>query len=336
VPHAGTNILVINPVAKTFTTFGTFTGANKYNGAVLAPNGRIYSIPFDIDNVLIINPSDNSTSTITAPTGKTIASINIPANWDYYGVDNVSATKQATTIITEGFQVKWDGIWTPQTNGTQYITAPADDGVILKLDGEVVINDWVDKGGGGSTADVQTTAVIVREDTPGDQRLVAYVVITPNSQATSGDLRQFLANQLPTYLVPNTFVILDSLPLTPNGKCDRRSLPAPDDQARKNIQKIAPRNVVELQLTQIWSEVLGINDLSVEENFFELGGHSLLATQVISRLRENLSLELPLRYLFEQPTIEDLAIVVTEIQTTLQRLQTPIDPLSTDREEIEL
>jgi len=78
--------------------------------------------------------------------------------------------------------------------------------------------------------DVQNTAVIVREDTPGDRRLVAYVVLTSNSQTTSGELRQFLANQLPAYLVPNTFVILDDLPLTPSGKCDRRSLPIPETQ----------------------------------------------------------------------------------------------------------
>ncbi|UXE61414.1 MAG: amino acid adenylation domain-containing protein [Woronichinia naegeliana WA131] len=174
-------------------------------------------------------------------------------------------------------------------------------------------------------SEVQSTAVIVREDTPGDKRLVAYVVLAPNSQATIGELRQFLANQLPAYLVPNTFVILDSLPLTPNGKCDRRSLPAPNDQARKNIQKIAPRNLVELQLTQIWSEVLGINDLSVEENFFELGGHSLLAVRLISCIEQKLSKKLPLTSLFQNGTIASLAQLLT--QETTQLTYSPLIPI---------
>jgi amino acid adenylation domain-containing protein len=174
-------------------------------------------------------------------------------------------------------------------------------------------------------SEVQSTAVIVREDTPGDKRLVAYVVLAPNSQTTSSELRQFLANQLPAYLVPNTFVILDSLPLTPNGKCDRRSLPAPDDQARKNIQKIAPRNLVELQLTQIWSEVLGINEIGVEENFFELGGHSLLAVRLINCIEQKLGKNLPLTSLFQNGTIASLAKLLA--QETTQLTHSPLIPI---------
>jgi amino acid adenylation domain-containing protein len=174
-------------------------------------------------------------------------------------------------------------------------------------------------------SDVQTTAVIVREDTPGDQRLVAYVVLADDSQTTSSELRQFLANQLPAYLVPNTFVILDSLPLTPNGKCDRRSLPVPDDQARKNIQKIAPRNLLESQLTKIWSEVLGINDPGVEENFFELGGHSLLAVRLISCIEQKLGKKLPLTSLFQNGTIASLAQLIT--QETTQLTYSPLIPI---------
>jgi thioesterase domain-containing protein/acyl carrier protein len=174
-------------------------------------------------------------------------------------------------------------------------------------------------------SEVQSTAVIVREDTLGDKRLVAYVVLAPNSPATSNELRQFLANQLPAYLVPNTFVILDSLPLTPNGKCDRRSLPAPNDQARKNIQKIAPRNVVELQLTQIWSEVLGINEIGVEENFFELGGHSLLAVRLINCIEQKLDKKLPLTSLFQNGTIASLAQLLA--QETTQLTHSPLIPI---------
>ena len=149
--------LITMPANTVTASFQVFAKNGDHNAVVTYTDGTTSTFNIQ-DNVSSTYPNYVHQETITAPTGKTIASINIPANWDYYGVDNVSATKQATTIITEGFQVKWEGIWTPQTNGTQSITAPADDGVILKLDGEVVINDWVDKGGGGSTADVQTTA----------------------------------------------------------------------------------------------------------------------------------------------------------------------------------
>jgi amino acid adenylation domain-containing protein len=170
--------------------------------------------------------------------------------------------------------------------------------------------------------DVQNTAVIVREDTPGDKRLVAYVVLTSDSQITTSELRQFLANQLPAYLVPNTFVILDDLPLTPNGKCDRRSLPIPDDQTRKNIPKIGPRNLVELQLAQIWSEILGINNIGIQENFFELGGHSLLAVSLINRIEQKLDKRLPLTSLFQNGTIASLAKLLA--QETTQPASSPL------------
>ncbi|MCA2629774.1 MAG: MicD protein [Microcystis sp. M069S2] len=148
------------------------------------------------------------------------------------------------------------------------------------------------------------------------------MVLTSDSQITTSELRQFLANQLPAYLVPNTFVILDNLPLTPNGKCDRRSLPIPDDQTRKNIPKIGPRNLVELQLAQIWSEILGINDIGIQENFFELGGHSLLAVSLINRIEQKLDKRLPLTSLFQNGTIASLAKLLA--QETTQPASSPL------------
>ena len=184
--------------------------------------------------------------------------------------------------------------------------------------------------------DVQTTAVIVREDTPGDKRLVAYVVLVDDSQTTSSELRQFLANQLPAYFVPNTFVILDSLPLTPNGKCDRRALPLPNPELHRSVDYVAPDNPTQEAIAAIFGQVLKLEKVGIYDNFFEIGGNSLQATQVISRLRESFYLELPLRRLFEQPTVADLALAVTDIHATLQKLQTPIEHLSGDRQEIEL
>jgi acyl carrier protein len=123
--------------------------------------------------------------------------------------------------------------------------------------------------------------------------------------AEAEELREYLKDRLPEYMVPSTFVGLESLPLTPNGKVDRRALPAPDWEGGEVY--LAPRTLVEELLAGIWIEVLGVSRVGVHDNFFALGGHSLLATQVISRLRGALGVEVPLRRLFESPTIAALA-----------------------------
>ena len=163
---------------------------------------------------------------------------------------------------------------------------------------------------------VQSSCVIVREDNLGDKRLVAYVVLQPEINLTTNEIRQFLRAKLPDYMVPTAFVFLDTFPLTPNGKIDRRALPAPDLQNQGEY--IAPRNPIEEKIAQIWAEVLKLQRVSIEDNFFELGGHSLLATQVISRLQETFEIVLPLRYLFESPTIAQLSgVILKELQTGL-------------------
>ncbi|MDJ0557864.1 MAG: amino acid adenylation domain-containing protein, partial [Microcystis sp. M53599_WE4] len=148
---------------------------------------------------------------------------------------------------------------------------------------------------------VQSSCVIVREDNLGDKRLVAYVVPQPEINLTINEIRQFLRAKLPDYMVPTAFIRLDTFPLTPNGKIDRRALPVPDLQSQGEY--IAPRYPSEEKMGQSWGEVLKLKRVSVEDNVFELGGHSLLATQVISRLQETFEIVLPLRYLFESPTI---------------------------------
>ncbi|WP_406278228.1 amino acid adenylation domain-containing protein [Embleya sp. NBC_00896] len=163
---------------------------------------------------------------------------------------------------------------------------------------------------------ITATTVIVREDTPGDKRLVAYTVTTGDAGITTGELRTHLRQHLPDHMVPAVFVTLDHLPLTPNGKVDRKALPAPDGH-RPDLDTTytAPRTPVEQAVTGIWSDVLGIDTIGVHDNFFELGGHSLLATQVTSRIRQTLGVEVPVRALFAAPTPARLATAIDAMDT---------------------
>ncbi|HEY9873030.1 MAG TPA: amino acid adenylation domain-containing protein, partial [Candidatus Obscuribacterales bacterium] len=155
--------------------------------------------------------------------------------------------------------------------------------------------------------EVQQVVVIAREDNPGDKRIVAYIVSTVETLHTKS-LRGFLKDKLPEYMIPSAFVLLEALPLTPNGKIDRRALPTPDN-TRLDVHTnfVAPRNPTEEVIADIWTQVLGVEQIGIDDNFFELGGHSLLATQVVSRLRKAFGVELPLRYLFESPTVAGLS-----------------------------
>jgi amino acid adenylation domain-containing protein len=155
-------------------------------------------------------------------------------------------------------------------------------------------------------AAIQQAVVLAREDTPGDKRLVAYIVSTDGPDASVHDLRSYLQQKLPDYMVPSAFMFVDSLPLTPNGKLDRKSLPAPDTRPELEHAFIAPRTPVEEILANIWCTVLKLDKVGIYDNFFHLGGHSLLATQVVSRIRDALKLALPLKTLFGTPTIQGL------------------------------
>lgn len=146
-----------------------------------------------------------------------------------------------------------------------------------------------------------------------DQRLVAYVVCDSEDERTVERLREALREKLPAYMLPSAVVTLDALPLTPNGKVDRQALPEPEQvNAAAAAEFVPPRTQAEEALARIWGEVLGVELVGVHDNFFELGGHSLLVTQVISRVREDFAVELPLRTLFEAPTIDDFALVLEE------------------------
>ncbi|MFP2900473.1 amino acid adenylation domain-containing protein, partial [Corallococcus sp. 4LFB] len=162
---------------------------------------------------------------------------------------------------------------------------------------------------------VESTVVLLREDVPGNPRLVAYVVPREGQVLDLRALKDALLARLPEYMVPAAFVSLQALPLTPNGKLDRQSLPVPDTQ-RPELEKgyVAPRDELEQQLADIWSELLGVKQVGVHDDFFELGGHSLLGTQLISRIRTTFDVELPLRDIFESPTVENLAVHIVQAQ----------------------
>jgi amino acid adenylation domain-containing protein len=168
---------------------------------------------------------------------------------------------------------------------------------------------------------LQQTLVMVREDVPGDKRLVAYLVAHPEQVSPSpSELRSYLQDKLPEYMVPAAFVLLNTLPLNPNGKVDRRALRVPDTADFGDANSfVEPRNATEEVLVGIWVQVLGLERLGIHDNFFEFGGNSLLATQVISRIRQNLRVEIPLRLLFETPTIAGLASAITSLSFPTER-----------------
>jgi acyl carrier protein len=126
-------------------------------------------------------------------------------------------------------------------------------------------------------------------------------------------LRSFLEGRLPDYMIPAAFVLLEELPLTPNGKVDRNALPAPGrERSAVEAEYIAPRNELEQKLAAIWSEVLGVSKIGVNDNFYHLGGHSLMATQLLSRINKAFQLRLPLPVMFESPTVASLAAIVEQ------------------------
>jgi amino acid adenylation domain-containing protein/thioester reductase-like protein len=160
---------------------------------------------------------------------------------------------------------------------------------------------------------VREAVVLAREDRPGDKRLVAYVVPQPEGALTLPEVRAHLGVDLPEHMMPSALVQLDAWPRTPSGKIDRRALPAPE--AGPVGEYVAPRTPTEELLARVWAEVLGVERVGAQDNFFDLGGHSLLATQAIARARQALDLDLPLRTLFEAPTVAVLAARIDAART---------------------
>ena len=161
---------------------------------------------------------------------------------------------------------------------------------------------------------VSEVVVIAREVLSSEKSLVAYLVTAENERPGASELRGFLTGRLPDYMIPAAFMWLDKIPLTPNGKLDRAALPSPDQVSSAQPSLVEPRTSVEEILVEIWSDVLRAEQVSVNANFFELGGHSLLATQLIARVQDAFSVKLPLRTIFEAPTVAGFASVISELK----------------------
>ncbi len=160
---------------------------------------------------------------------------------------------------------------------------------------------------------IQNCVVTAREDSSKTRQLISYVVFRPGIARTVSELREFLSRKLPAYMVPSAFVPLDALPLNGSGKVDRKKLQQPSDLPDfKSENAVPPRNPMEQKIAEIWAEVLGIKHPGIHDNFFEIGGHSLLATRVMSRVNSAFNRDLPLRNLFESPTIGGLATAIAE------------------------
>lgn len=168
----------------------------------------------------------------------------------------------------------------------------------------------------GTYPEVEQAVVCLREDAGAQPRLVAYIKSRTGESPSGAQIKAFLAERLPGYMVPATFAWMEQFPLTGSGKIDRRALPAPSEMHHpERPVGVAPRSPIEASLAEMWKSVLKIRSLGVHDQFFELGGHSLLATQVASRIRETFGVSLPLRLLFEKTTIAELAEEVKRART---------------------
>ncbi|MEB3357177.1 MAG: amino acid adenylation domain-containing protein [Synechococcales bacterium] len=182
--------------------------------------------------------------------------------------------------------------------------------------------------------DIFQAVVLLRQDTPTNPQLVAYIVLNPKSKIQNPKFKDFLSTHLPPYMVPTQFMTLAALPLLPNGKINRKALPAPDRPEKPFAR--SPQTTTELRIADIWQEVLRLPKVGAEDNFFELGGNSLSATRVNTRLQQAFELDIPLRVMFECSTVAELAVYIDAMQMTLSRtLNQPVAEASR-RKEIEL
>jgi acyl carrier protein len=157
---------------------------------------------------------------------------------------------------------------------------------------------------------VKHAAIVVKDAVEGDRTLIAFVVAPKKPEA--GQLREYLRQHLPDYMVPSSFVLVDSLPLNANGKVDRRALAEREPDQLPEAIAVAQLTPIQNKVTGIWRDVLGVSAIKLDDNFFELGGHSLLAVQIIARIRNTFSVPVPLRCIFEAPTVAGLSEIIAQ------------------------
>jgi hypothetical protein len=181
---------------------------------------------------------------------------------------------------------------------------------------------------------IREAVVAAPENESGEARLVAYLTSSSQPSPSATELRGFAKQNLPDYMIPSAFVILDEMPLTPNGKVDRRALPELDHaRPQLNAPFVSPRTSIEKQLADDWAEALDLAEVGIHDNFFDLGGHSLAAFQVISRVNNRFQLDLPAHSLFRTPTIAEMALLITQSEAhTLN--QEDMDRILTDLESV--
>jgi amino acid adenylation domain-containing protein len=186
----------------------------------------------------------------------------------------------------------------------------------------------------GKVEGVREAVVIVREDEAGEARLVGYVVWEAGRQRTSAEMRDELREQLPDYMVPVAIVGLEAMPLTANGKIDRKALPAPGERSQvdEGTRYEEPQTELEQTIAEIWSQILGVKMIGLNDDFFDLGGHSLLAVQFISRLRDRVQVEVPLKTFFEYSTVAGMARMVCAIRWAVQGLESPFEAVPGEEE----
>ena len=188
---------------------------------------------------------------------------------------------------------------------------------------------------------IREAVIVAREDAPGDKRLVAYVIAQAGQSLSSSVLREYLLSQIPEYMVPSHFVMLDAFPLTPNHKVNRKALPAPElAHSTPGKTKIGPRTPIEETLIDIWQELLLVSDIGIEDNFFELGGNSLIAVQLINKVQAGFEVNMSLMGLFKAPTVSDLAqsvetlLIEHSVSDDLTAMIENLQQLSADEVEI--
>lgn len=175
-------------------------------------------------------------------------------------------------------------------------------------------------------SDVREVAVLLREDVPGDKRIVAYLSAADEHTLEMVEIRRYMQERVPAYLLPAAFIEMKTFPLTGNGKIDRIALPAPDG-SRPQLREpyVAPQTIAEQAVTSIWQQVLQLDQVGARDNFFQLGGQSILAIQIIQRINQLFAINLPMRVIFTESSVAALAVLVEE--TLIEKLESePEEP----------